>query len=554
MILNNTVAIGSRYILLPVKLQFMTGNKGTKFTRRQALKGLGATGVFALAGCEGNTSTTEKNPSGIPTREQGIEEWGQKLNDHAKKAGIDWQMFEDEGIELKFGMGLHKYSTTTKPLIPYFEDLTGISVEYDIFEEDRYWREAENAMSHQGGEYDGFMVGLWPAGGYHEGTDGEPWVEDLWPYINDASLTDKDWLAMDDFMDQTIELMTFPDPDGGESFIGFPNGIEVYGCVGYDMNTYDTLGLQEPTTFEELEQNARAISESNDVDQEGMVSRTSSATLSSANWGTMFRSHGAKWIDREVLVNEDDPDPQDVALINSEEGIESLERFGSILYNYGPAEAWTKDWYANNQTYNRGEVAMIYSTPQTSGIVSEDRMGETKWIPPLQTEDGRDRVGDTWIWSTGISSYTDEQSQKAAWLYIQWVNSRAANFLLSTHQWQGDEPRAGHARFNMFRKDDGNSWAYDEEYYPDVCGEYPEIPGEGYEQTFIEGMDLVPTAPPPVPVDTPQNMNIMDQAASAMSRVVANGPDNAEIELNAIAEDVGKYAKRIPERYINYVA
>ncbi|QSG10257.1 ABC transporter substrate-binding protein [Halapricum desulfuricans] len=512
--------------------------------------------TLALAGCatQSGSPTTEPEQSELPTREDGIEQWGQKLNEHARKAGIDWEMFAGEGIELKFGMGLHKYSTTTKPLLPYFEELTGISVEYEIFEENRYWREARNAMADQSGEYDGFMVGLWPAGGYHQGTDGDPWVEDLWPYIEDATLTDQDWLAMEDFMDQTIELMTFPDPDGGDSFIGFPNGIEIYGCVGYDMETYDTLGLEEPTTFEELEQNAKAISESSEVDQEGMVSRTASATLSSANWGTMFRSHGAKWIDREVLLNEDDPDPEAVALINSDRGVESLERFGSILHNYGPSQAWTMDWYANNQTYNRGDVGMIYSTPQTSGIVDEERMANTKWIPPLRTEDGRERIGDTWIWATGISSYTDEQSQKAAWLFIQWANSRAANFLLSTHQWQGDEPRAGHARFNMYRDDSGSEWRYEADAYPEVAGAYPEVAGEGYEQTFIDGMKLVPTSPPPVPVDTPQNMNIMDEAATAMSRVVANGPDTARDELDAIASSVGEYAKRIPDRYINYVA
>mgnify|MGYP000565403367 CR=1 FL=1 len=340
----------------------MKRNSTHHISRRQVLTALGASAGIGMAGCiETDNNTSPDDSTGLPTREQGIKEWGQKLNEHARKANIDWQMFEDEGIELKFGMGLHKYSTTTKPLIPYFEDLTGISVEYDIFEEDRYWREAENAMSAADGEYDGFMVGLWPAGGYHQGTDGDPWVEDLWPYINNATLTDKDWLAMDDFMDQTIELMTFPDPDGGESFVGFPNGIEIYGCVGYDMETYETLGLEEPETFEELEQNAKAISESNEVNQEGMVSRTASATLSSANWGTMFRSHGAKWIDREVLLNEDDPDPEAVALINSDRGVESLERFGSILHNYGPSQAWTKDWYANNQTYNRGDVGMIYT-------------------------------------------------------------------------------------------------------------------------------------------------------------------------------------------------
>jgi ABC-type glycerol-3-phosphate transport system substrate-binding protein len=389
-------------------------------------------------------------------------------------------------------------------------------------------------------DYDGYMVGNWPAGEYHE----PGWAADLNKFIEDEELTDQDWLAMDDFMEQTIEFMTFPDEDGGKSFIGFPNGIEVYGCVGYDMNTYDTLGLEEPTTFEELEQNAKAISESDEVDQEGMVSRAASATLSAANFGTMFRSHDAEWIDREILLAEDDPDPADVAVINSSNGVEALERFASILYNYGVPDAAKQDWYGNNAAYDRGDAGMIYSTPQTSGIIDTERIRNTRWIPPLQTEDGRDRVANTWVQSTAISSHVPTRQQQAAWLFIQWANSRAANFMLSTHQWEDDIPRAGHARFDWIWEQDSSLDTY----------EYPIIDGhEGYEMAFRVGMDLVPTSPPPVPADTTQCMEIMSQVADAMNSAVANGPERAQTELDAIEQTVGEAAKQIPERYLRSI-
>jgi len=508
----------------------------TSLSRRQALSALGVAGLAGVAGCTSSDSSSEiPEPSTeVRSPEEGKEIWGNELNRHAEEAGIDWQMFEGEGIELNFLMGLHKYSATTNEVKSYFEDLTGITVKYDIEEEDNYWKTVRNAMREEQ-DYDGYMIGNWPSAEYHE----PGWAVDLNKFIENDELTDRDWLALDDYMDQTLEFMTFPDEGGGESFIALPNGIEVYGCVGYDKDTFSTLGLEEPETFAELEDRARAISESDEVEQEGMVSRAASATLSAANFGTMYRSHDAKWIDREVLLAEEDPDPSDVSLVNSENGIEALERFASILYNYGVPDAARQDWYGNNATYNRGDVGMIYSTPQTSGLIDTERIRNTKWLSPLQTEDGRDRIGDTWVWSTGISSHVSEQQQKAAWLYIQWANSRAANFLLSTHQWEDDQPRAGHARFN---------WIWDP-VDPDY--EYPKIDGhEGYEETFKEGMDLVPTNPPPIPADTPQNMDIMSQVANAMSRTVANGPDRARPELNAIERGVGEAAKRIPERYI----
>lgn len=502
----------------------MIDDNDTDWSRRNVLTSAASASALAVAGCvTGETRTGEPTETpdgrGVPERDAGIEEWGERLNEHARDADIDWRQFE--GTELRFGMGLHPYSTTTEAVLPYFEELTGISVTYEKFAEDQFWLEAEEYLSDRSGRYDGIMVGLWPAGGYHWGSEGETWVRDLTQYIEDPTLTDKDWLRMDDFLDQTLDLLTFPNTDGSESLVGFPNGIEAYGCTAIDVPTFEKLGLSEPTNFADLEHAAKTISESDEVDREGIVSRTSSTTLSSANWGTMFKTHGAEWIDRETRE----------ARLNSEVGIKSLERFGGMLNEYGPENPGTYDWYANNNAYSEGRVGMMYSTPQTSGIVAPEQMERTKWLPPLQGPNGRDPVVDTWIWSTGISAFSE--NPEAAWLFIQWANSREANYMLSTKQWEGDQPRAGYARLD----------------YVDQRDDQPPIPGEGYMNAFRTGMSNVPTDPPPVPVDTPQNMNIMSEAASAMSSVVS-GERTAKAALDAVAPTITDHAAKIPEQYL----
>jgi ABC-type glycerol-3-phosphate transport system substrate-binding protein len=117
--------------------------------------------------------------------------------------------------------------------------------------------------------------------------------------------------------------------------------------------------------------------------------------------------------------------------------------------------------------------------------------------------------------------------------------------MLSTRQWEGDDPRAGYARFEYVR-DQVNQ------------GNVPPVPGEGYLTAFEEGMAAVPGGDPsnpneypPVPVDTNQNMNIMSEAAQAMSSVVA-GQSDAQSALDDAAariEDEG-YLQNIPERYV----
>lgn len=265
-----------------------------------------AGGFAALAGCTGGdsptptgtptrtgtpseTPTTEQAPppDGVSSLDEGIHEWGGLLNDHAREATIDWTRFEDEDIELTFGMSLHPYSVTLSreasdgtQVKDYFEELTGITVNYEVNSPEQYWLETEEALSDGDGVYDGIMCTLWPAAQYHYGTDGDSWVRDLQQYVDDASLTDRDWLAMDDFGDRTLELLTFPDADGTESFVGFPNTVEVFGCVAVHEPTFETLGLSDPTNFDELEEAARQISESDEVDRESIVSTTSWTTLS----------------------------------------------------------------------------------------------------------------------------------------------------------------------------------------------------------------------------------------------------------------------------------
>ncbi|MDS0259876.1 extracellular solute-binding protein [Haloarcula sp. S1CR25-12] len=522
----------------------MTDRITDGISRRSALKSLAVTGTVGLAGCGGifSESETEYGPTDIPPKQRGIKEWGQKLNEHAREAGIDWDQFSGDDITLTFGMGLHPYSTTFSTqaedgtmVKDYFEDLTGITVDYEIVSEDQFWLETENALSSDDNPYDGIMNGLWPSGGYHFGDDGNAWVRDLIPYINNSSLTDKQWLRMGDFKRQTIELMSYPNADGTVELTALPNGIEAYGCTAIHKPTFETLGLSEPRNFAELESAAKTISESNEVSREGIVSRTSSTTLSSANWGTMFKTYGGEWIDRDART----------ATLNQEQGVKSLERFGGMLNKYGPSNPGTYDWYANNNAYSNGEVGMMYSTPQTSGIVDTQIMEETKWLPPLQGPDGRDPIVDTWVWATGITATSD--NPEAAWLYIQWANSRMANLMLSTRQWRGDGPRAGYARFDYVKNqvDQGNT---------------PPVPGEGYINAFEQGMNNVPGGNPdspgeypPVPVDTPQNMNIMSEAAQAMSSVVS-GQRTAKKALDDAAtkiEDDGYLTESaIPSRYI----
>lgn len=504
----------------------------SRLARRRFLQSVGAASAIGVAGClggggdsgdlnvdDGSNDSGSGDGSGgndssgdggdLPPKSEGAEEWGTRINEHAREAGIDWQQFE--GTELTFGMNVHPFTEVTKPLLPYFEELTGISVTFNTFPEDQLWQKLTLDLNSQEGKYDGFFLGLWPSAQYHNAN----WVKNLSELIEDESLTDKDWLHLEDYPESALDSFTYQDEQ-----IAMPFGVEAYGCVAYDKPTFDQLGIDEPTTLTELRDAAKTIHESGEVDRAGICSRASSTTLSSANWVTMFKSHGADWIDRENRQ----------ATLDSDAGVASLELFAEMMGDYGPSDIGTYDWYKSNQAFGNGQVGICYHTPSAAGVFTDEQYERTEWLPPLKGPDG-DVVASTWEWALGISQYSENPG--AAWLFLQWATSRPAILLQNTQQWQ-EQPTYGPARSN---------WMFDQEEYKQNGLK------ESWQTAHTEGMAAVPSDPPPVPLDTPQNMDIMSNAAIAMNSAVT-GTKSAQKALSDAAPEITELAKEIPDAYL----
>lgn len=500
-------------------------NTQRRFSRRHLLCALGAAATASCAGCQGvlsdendqseNQTTDDQPTEELPTVETAVEEWGPRINEHCRQADIDWQQFD--GASVVMGMNVHPFTETTRELISYFEDLTGINVVYNTFPEQELWNRIRRDMEQETGQFDGIFLGLWPGAGYHH----NGWLTDLNTFLDDSAVSDRDWLQLGDFPDSALESYTYLGSmdDGGE-LVALPFGIEVFGCVGYDEPTFEQLGLSEPTTFEELEEAARTIHESDEVDKAGIVSRASDATLSTANWATMFKSHGADWVDYQTRE----------AVLDSDSGMQSLERYATLMGEYGPDGVGEFGWYEADQSYANGDVGIIYATPQAAGLFDDRQYERTEWLPPLEGPDG-DRVAATWQWGLGVSEYS--RNPRATWLFIQWVTSRPMNFLVSTQQWRG-QSTYGHAR---------SDYIFDQDNY-DAVGQKA-----SWVDAYREGLGLIPESPPPLPFHTPQNMEIMEHAAVAMNDAIV-GDATPATALSTAADAISPVVADIPEGYI----
>jgi len=511
--------------------------------RRRVLQGTAAVSAIGLAGCGGggdggdgggdggdggdggSTPTAsggdgsggddgdggdgmDDGGDGMMSKEAAVEEWGSRINEHAQQAGIDWKQFE--GTSLIMGMNVHPFTSLVENFLPHFEELTGISIQFNTFPEDQLWQKLTLDLNSGTGVFDGFMLGLWPSARYHNAG----WAKDLNQYIDNASLTDQDWLALDDYPDAVLEAFTYGDDD----FLAMPFGVESYGCIGYDRPTLEQVGMDAPTSYPAMRDVAKAIDE--DTDRAGIASRASSTTLSSANWATMHRSYSADWVDYE---NKE-------AVLNSDEGIEALELFAEAVGDYGPQDIGTFDWYKANTAFGNGQLGMVYHTPSAIGVWGADQLERTEWIAPPKGPDG-ERVVDTWQWAMGISEFTS--NPEAAWLFLQWSTGRPMIKLLNTRRWEG-QPVYGPAR---------TDWLFEEDDYLELG------PKESWREAHRTGIQNVPSDPPPVPLHVPQNMDIMTEAALAMNSAVTDNK-SAEEALNDAAPKITEFAKEIPDSYL----
>jgi len=104
-----------------------------------------------------------------------------------RQAKINWRQFE--GQKLTIGLNKHPYTESLLPLIPEFEALTGIKVDYLILPENEYGAKLTADLSNKRGEFTVIMAGAmrnWayvPAG----------WMAPLEQFLNDPKLTDRAW-------------------------------------------------------------------------------------------------------------------------------------------------------------------------------------------------------------------------------------------------------------------------------------------------------------------------------------------------------------------------
>ncbi|MGO1266216.1 MAG: ABC transporter substrate-binding protein, partial [Microbacterium gubbeenense] len=163
---------------------------------------------------------------------------------------FDWKRFDGETI--RFVAGLQPWQEQIEPLIPEFEELTGIDVEMEALPEDQFRQRLQVELTAGSSDIDVFMSSVQQDGARFASSG---WYEDLTPYIENESLTSPDY-DFADFSESVLQGHTF---DGTLSAL--PIQLEVQ-MLFYRKDFLEAAGYDAPpATLDELDEMAAATTD-----------------------------------------------------------------------------------------------------------------------------------------------------------------------------------------------------------------------------------------------------------------------------------------------------
>ncbi len=321
--------------------------------------------------------------------------WAQKF---------DWQMHK--GTSIRVMANKNASGEAIQSLVPDFEKLTGIKVQYETFTEDQYRQKVLLELAAGTGGVDAIQTAtaqeglkFWRSG----------WYEPLDEYLKNSRLTDPNY----DLADISKPALAGNTYDG--KLVALPTTQQTT-MLYYRKDLFDKYKIKVPQTMAELEEAAKKLHNMDEGGQKivGIVLRGKKAAATS-QWAPYLLSMGGSWLTKDRK-----------SAMNSPEAIQAFDFYGRLLRNYGPPGAVNYHWYECVSLFVQGKAAMYtdvsnrifyFEDPAKSQVVGKigsslipvAKAGNASW-----TVDG----------SECMAIAAKAANKDAAWKFIQYFTSK----------------------------------------------------------------------------------------------------------------------------------
>jgi ABC-type glycerol-3-phosphate transport system substrate-binding protein len=401
---------------------------------------------------------------------------------------------EGETIRILMYEQVPTYSTLDR--LAEFEEATGIKVEYELLAEAEMIKKEMLDFSSHTGTYDVTNVHFW----YIPQFAKVGYLEPLEQYVQELSIPE--WNSMEDFVPSYLDSQKY---EGALYGLPFQGIVQI---LYYRKDLVDQFcSGKAPATMDELMTCSQAITEGGNGEVFGYTDRGSAdaATfMSPAGW---IYAWGVNFLNEEYR-------PQ----LNTPEAIEAMKHYVTLLHDFGPKGQAGMGWAEAEQAILNGVAAMHADTHDLGpDMVNPERSqfpeDITFAMPPKGARYSQD------FFASGLSINADSKHKEAAWLFVQWATAAATQ----------QEQLAERSDFTV------SSILESADYQANVPG------GE----VILEAAKV---ADPQYFPSIPEFGALSDVFSAAVSRMVAEGPDSVEAEMEkanseieALLEEAGYY-------------
>lgn len=321
---------------------------------------------------------------------------------------FDWR--SQEGASIVACFPNHVTYNALMPLIPEFEELTGIDVEVDLLQYMNMHDKQVLEMSKPSGDYDLIsMVCMWKSEYAMAGM-----LTELEPFFENKALAYPDY-DFDDLVPAYVENTGLV---GGERiYLGGP-GSKLYGVpfgaetsiLIYRKDIFDEHNLKVPDTYAEMLEVGKYIYENVDGVY-AMTSRGASGHQANAAYLLHASPYGA-------TVFDDDWEP----VFNSPESIAALEWMVE-MFKIGPPGMTSFAQDGQFQAFLQGDAAMYLDASVFAGVARDpqkskvyDKLG---FAMHPKKENRLSESG-----GFGLAIPANASNPEAAFLFMQWITSK----------------------------------------------------------------------------------------------------------------------------------
>ncbi len=313
-------------------------------------------------------------------------------------AKIDWM--QQKGKKIVLGAEQHPWTNAITPILPHFTRLTGIEVELQPQSETEYTAQLPVKLGASSPTPDVYMV--WAVGQAIQAG----WLEPLDAMMANKALMDPAWWEADDLFSSAREFQKWS--DGKQYLMAITAESEI---LFMNKTMLDSKGIKVPATMDDLLATAKAL-KTDDV--AGIALRAKSTGDSTWPVGGFIFSYGGAVIGLDGQVALDKP-----------EAIAGVDMYGKLLREAGPVGISSYQWTECLNDFMSGSLAMGCDSSNFATDIADPKKsavaGHAAYSMMPKAGD-RPVKPNMWHWTAGINSKS--QNKEAAFLFLQWVNSK----------------------------------------------------------------------------------------------------------------------------------